>query len=64
MLAADFVRVAVHDTSDLETGALLSRFNAREKGLVSMVTEVASSEVHSQHFCNLLTAFELFHFSV
>ena len=45
VLAEDFVRTVVHPSSDLETSALLTRFTAREKGLVSLATEFESYEV-------------------
>ncbi|XP_024389299.1 vacuolar protein sorting-associated protein 54, chloroplastic [Physcomitrium patens] len=44
VLAEDFVRTVIHHSSDLETSALLSRFTAREKGLVSLTTEFESYE--------------------
>lgn len=45
VLAEDFIRLVVHHSSDLETSALLTKFTAREKGLVSLATEFESFEV-------------------
>ena len=47
ILAEDFVRLSIHDPLDLETSALLTRFNAREKGLIPLMMEFDSSEVLS-----------------
>ncbi len=44
VLAADFVRAAVHDSADLESSAILAKFNTKGKGFV--VKELALSEVH------------------
>lgn len=44
VLAEDFVRLVIHSSSDLESTALLTRFTAREKGLVSLATEFESFE--------------------
>lgn len=45
MLAEDFVRLSIHDPLDLETSALLTRFNARVKGLIPLMMEFDSVEV-------------------
>lgn len=44
VLAEDFIRTVIHSSSDLETTDLLTRFTAREKGLVSLATEFESYE--------------------
>ncbi|KAG0623694.1 hypothetical protein M758_3G194100 [Ceratodon purpureus] len=44
VLAEDFLRTVIHPSSDLETSDLLTRFTAREKGLVSLATEFESYE--------------------
>jgi hypothetical protein len=44
VLAADFARAAVHDSADLESSAIMAKFNTKGKGFV--VKELALSEVH------------------
>ncbi|KAJ7546423.1 hypothetical protein O6H91_08G039800 [Diphasiastrum complanatum] len=44
MLAADFVRTAIHDTSDLEASVILSRFNDREKILSKEIKATLEEE--------------------